>query len=139
MKAMNFIKEIPTQAFSCQYCEKKFLKLSAVIAWVMSKCLCLLLPLLFCESWMFVKESPDRKKIKKKEKNTFFYTTPPLAASALNFTLYFQVVDSDYTISNRELLFTSRYYISLMDVAQNLIFITWYYIYFKLLMILFLF
>ena len=30
-----------------------------------------------------------------------------------------------------------RYYISLMDVAQNLIFITSYYIYFKLLMILF--
>ena len=32
----------------------------------------------------------------------------------------------------------TRYYISLMDVAQNLIFITSYYIYFKLLMIVFL-
>ena len=31
----------------------------------------------------------------------------------------------------------SRYYISLKDAAQNLIFITSYYIYFKLLMILF--
>ena len=31
----------------------------------------------------------------------------------------------------------SMHYISLMDVAQNLIFITSYYIYFKLLMILF--
>ena len=30
-----------------------------------------------------------------------------------------------------------RYYISLMDVAQNLIFLTSYYIYFKLLMIVF--
>ena len=33
--------------------------------------------------------------------------------------------------------FETRYYISLMDAAQNLIFITSYYIYFKLLMILF--
>ena len=33
--------------------------------------------------------------------------------------------------------FERRYYISLMDAAQNLIFITSYYIYFKLLMILF--
>ena len=32
---------------------------------------------------------------------------------------------------------TARHYISLMDVAQNLIFITAYYVYFKLLMILF--
>ena len=36
------------------------------------------------------------------------------------------------------LLVSSRYYISLMDVAQNVIFITSTYIYFKLLIILFL-
>ena len=35
-----------------------------------------------------------------------FYRTPPLAASALNFTLYFQVVNSGCTIWIRELLFT---------------------------------
>ena len=34
-----------------------------------------------------------------------FYRTPPLAASALNFTLYFQVVNSGCTIWIRELLF----------------------------------
>ena len=35
----------------------------------------------------------------------FFHRTPPLAASALNFTLHFQVVNSYCTIWIRELLF----------------------------------
>ena len=35
-----------------------------------------------------------------------FYRTPPLAASALNFILYFQVVNSGCTVWIRKLLFT---------------------------------
>ena len=53
-------------------------------------------------------------------------------AKLCNWKTYFSHILFSY-----QQLFKKRYYISLMDVAQNLIFVTSYYIYFKLLMILF--
>ena len=39
-----------------------------------------------------------------------FHKTPPLAASALNFTLYFQVANSGCTIWNWIVVYTSRHF-----------------------------